>query len=407
MLASAAVRRHRLRSSSLVGLASLLLWGSHLGYVVVHHLHGDARGLLLLGTNHPHPEALRGAALVSGHGYDGQFFAAMATDPFFSNPETVAAMDSPVYRGSRFGMPLLAWLLALGNARTAVFLYQFLCWLGAALLPWVLARWLEDEGASAFWGAPAALFAGVLSSLYGSLPDAAAITLGAAAVSRYVHRRPGTVTLLVMATLVKETSLFVAAPLAFTALRERRLRLAAEMVLVPLAPLLAWRLWLVAKVGGGPAGDGRENFGWPFTWVPAKLGQPLDPSEWATLAALFLAVAGVLVLSRDFLRWRAPETCYVAATLVAAFLTKHVYLPNWFNHSRVSIAVATFAVIVGESRRRAWERWVFRLVVMAWAVPTVLLIPEWVVGYAAILILAWFVQRGGPVARASTDARTA
>ena len=381
------------RRLTMVGLIALLFWGAHVGYVVLHHLHGDARGLLLLGTAHTHPEAMRGAPLVEGLGYDGQFFAALATDPFFSRPETAAAMDSAFYRGSRVALPLIAWLFAGGQDRLAVFIYQLLCWVGAALLPWVLARWLEDEGRSPFWAAPAALLAGVLASMYGSLPDGAAMALCAAAIWLYRSRSWGTVPLLVLAALVKETTLFIAAPLALTAVLERRLRAAALIALVPAAAAVSWRAWLLARLGGGLAASGRENFNWPLIWLPEKLSRPLDMSEVAALLALLAATTAAATLLPSVRRWEAPEICFAASVLVALFLSVHVYLPIWFNHSRVLLPIPALAIVVGERRTQAWQRWFFRLLPLLWIVPGLPLLGPWAAAFAVAVALAWWLSK--------------
>lgn len=386
-----------------MGLAALLLWGTHVGYVVQHHLNGDPRGLLLLGTAHSHPEVLRGAPLVEGLGYDGQFFAALAADPFFSRPETAAAMDSAFYRGSRVGLPLVAWLLGAGSARAAIFIYQLLCWVGAALLPWVLARWVEDEGGSPFWAAPAALLAGILSSVYGSLPDGAAVTLCCSAIWLHRSGRRGVVPLLVLAILVKETTFFLAAPLALAALRQRQPRRAALIALPPLVAAVAWRAWLLVRLGGGPGGSGRENFDWPLVWVPAKLARPLDLGEAAALAALLLAIVAAVALLPSLRRWEAPEICFAASVLVALFLSRHVYLPNWFNHGRVLLAVPALAIVVGERQQSAWRRSLLRLLPLLWTVPAVALVWGWTVAYGAAVAIVWWLFRGAPTGPATAS----
>ena len=106
-------------------------------FIAAKRYGGDMRGFLDLGQNIPHPSALADAPKPSLDGYDGQFYVALATDPLIRHRETGESLDNPAFRGSRAMIPLLAWILAAGNAGTAVYTYELLCWaLGCAAIFW-------------------------------------------------------------------------------------------------------------------------------------------------------------------------------------------------------------------------------------------------------------------------------
>ena len=155
--------------------AAFLGWGFFLLIVADGRYAGDIRGFLCLGEDMPHPGALAAAPKTSPDGYDGQFYAALAMDPFMRNHDTVAALDNPAFRGSRMMIPLLAWILSLGNAGVAVYIYQFLCWgLGIAAI-FLVARMLSEDGRSPAWALILIFGGGLVASFVRTTPDAATV----------------------------------------------------------------------------------------------------------------------------------------------------------------------------------------------------------------------------------------
>ena len=386
----------RLRGSTLVGLAALLTWGIALPYGVHRELGGDYRVLLHLGTLHAHPEVLQGAPRVPGHGIDGQFFAALATDPLLLRPETPGMFDAPYYRAGRIGLPLLAWIVALGRPGPAIFVYQLLCWGLGALLAWVLARWLEDEGHSPLRAAPAALFGGVVASMFTSLPDAAMATLVAFALWRHAIGRRGALPALVLAVLVKETAAIAALAIAASELRDRRFGRALRFGLLPVLAILAWRGFVLLRLGTPPTNPwqitGQAAFAWPLAWAATKLSMPFDWMEAVALAGVGLGFLGTVALVPSILRARAPELAYGGFALLGLFLSRHVYLPHWWNHARVLLALPALAVVLAERQPPGWRRFLLRVVTLSAAVVGAPWLNVWGLGFLAVLMAAWFVR---------------
>jgi hypothetical protein len=329
---------------------------------------GDIRGLLCVGEEAYLPAAFETVPRSGPSGYDGQQYAALATDPFLRDFDTTRAFDAPVYRAGRILVPLLAWLLALGHASPAIVAYQLLCWgLGVAAV-FVVARWLAAERRSPWWALPLVCSAGLAAALIRSTPDAAALALMLAAL--FLHARARFVPALVMAVaavLARETSYLAALAIALEELWRRRVARAAAFFLIPLVPLAAWHLYL-RSVLGPPRPSGVSRFTTPFAWVPEKLPVVFAASgiSWqevfGLLAIAATTVAFILVASRPT-TWAAPELAFLAFGGLGLVLTDRVYVETW-GYARILIALPFLAALVAERQRSAWRRWSVRSVAL-------------------------------------------
>ena len=312
----------------------MLFWTLVVVVLACGHYAGDIRGLLCVGEEAYLPAAFETVPRSGPSGYDGQQYAALATDPLLRDFDTTRAFDAPVYRAGRILIPLLAWLLALGHASPAIVAYQLLCWgLGVAAV-FVVARWLAAEGRSPWWALPLVCSAGLAAAMMRSTPDAAALALMLAAL--FLHARGRFVPAVVMAVaavLARETSYLAALAIAFEELWRRRVARAAAFVLIPLVPLAAWHLYL-RSVLGPPRPLGVSRFTTPFAWVPEKLPVVFAASgiSWqevfGLLAIAATTVAFILVASRPT-TWAAPELAFLAFGALGLVLTDRVYVETW------------------------------------------------------------------------------
>jgi hypothetical protein len=298
----------------------------------------------------------------------------------------------PSYRATRIGLPLLAWALALGDAGAAIFVYQLLCWVLAAFCVWVVARWLEDEGHSPWWAAPLIFCSGIVTSIYSSLPDAAACTLLVLALWLHSRERRGAFLIVAISSLVKETNLIAAAATGLSDLRSRRYRRAALQLGVPVAAVVAWSIWVRTRPGF-QAFDVNANFGVPFAWIPEKLSQSMDALEIMGLAGLLLAVIALAALLPSLREWTATTFTYAGMVIMALFLTRMVYIPIWWNYTRVLLPLPVLAVVLAERERVAYRRWLLRAVPLAWGGIGAALVYRWAAGMALVLLAAWILWR--------------
>lgn len=341
-----------------ITVAVALAWA--LAIAVISH--GDLRALLLLGEGFSHPASLSGAPVFAGTGYDGQFYAALATDPLALRGDTPRHLDAPRYRAGRIGLSLAAWLLAGGDGRVAVLLYQLLCWAGAILGVWVAARWLQEDGVSPLWALPLGASAGVAASILRSLPDAAAVSLVMAGLWLHRRARRGGIAVLAIACLVRETSLVAVAALALHEALNRRFRVAAAAALVPAAVLVAWRLWVASRPGmGGTLGLG--NLDWPMAGLVEKLGRPVAPIELVGTVALLLAILAAAALRPP---WTPAALAYAGYAAMAACLAFSV-AEEVYAYARVTAFLPLAACVLASRARSTAGRWALRAVPLAYA----------------------------------------
>jgi hypothetical protein len=226
-------------------------------------------------------------------GYDGQYYAALATDPLLRNAGTARALDTPTYRATRIGVPFLAWLLAFGQPRAAVVLYVLIIWgLGLAAV-YFAARWLGLEATPCPWAALLPLAGGLAASMIRATPDIAAtgLILGALLLHRGGKNAPA-LAVLVMAVMTRETSLIAAGAIALIELRDRRFVRAALFTAMPGLALAVWQLYLRSR--GLPWHDaGAGNFRAPFASLLAKGAAVLQlrfDDAWPELAGVAAVV---------------------------------------------------------------------------------------------------------------------
>jgi len=333
------------------------LWLVALGLIAAVRYDGDFRAMLCLGELVRHPAALDGVSRNSAHGYDGQYYAALATDPLLRRAETIGYLDAPAYRATRVLVPGLAWSLSLGDARAATHLYLWLTW-GLSLAGiGIVAGWLHGDGRHLGWIPALAVSAGLVISMVRATPDAAALALLLAAL--FLQHRGRTwwaVAALAAAVLARETSLLALPPMAWVELRQRRRAAAVAMLAVPAAAFLAWqsRFWFLF----GLHAEGTGNFSAPFSWLPAKLARAAADGggvNWMELWGLLAVAASMACLVALLLRPRelgAAEWTFVAFAVLGVFLNEKIY-GEAYSYARVLIALPFLAVIsLGRQRGR-------------------------------------------------------
>jgi hypothetical protein len=371
----AAVRWARPRPALVLGVLAVLCWGWVVLGVARQDFDGDLRGLVHFGERFGTAESFPGAPVVGPSGYDGQFYAVLATDPFLTRPETLEALDTPAYRAARILVPLLAWALALGRPEAAVWTYMGICWLLTLGTVPLAARWLEERGASGWWAALLVTNAGLAAALVRVTLDGAALFFLLLALAAWRRERTGWSALAATAAaLTREVFLLGGLALAAVELRRRRWARAAALGIPPVLALALWRL-RVAAVTDADADPVEKIFALPFRWVPAKLArmQELQASQpqWllpevAALVGVALAVAAaVRLLPRA---GRDPAALALAGFAgLALVLSAQVY-EEIYAFARVLLPLPVLALgLSGEPELSGAARWWFRAAAVPWA----------------------------------------
>ena len=272
------VRVSRWRWAALLCVATLLSLFVLRTYVNVYDTRDGWTKLIWFGSDHAAASLPRlqqtphyvNPAPWARYGYDGQYYAQLAIDPSLRDPALAHALDGPVYRARRIGLPLLASCLGGGQPGRALQAYalgNLLCWF---LLLGVLAVLFRPwTGQQLLCLSTAVVSYGIIVSMdraLTDLPAAALIFLGVMA-GRWQWGRSSA---LAAAVLTRETSLlavggFVEWGLAW---RSRHWQRDVALLAVVTVPFALWLVYVNARfahVQSAPMDTGATgNFSLPL-----------------------------------------------------------------------------------------------------------------------------------------------
>ena len=300
-------------------------------------------------------------------GYDGQFYAQIATDPLLKDPATDQAMDDMPLRARRIVFAWTAYAAGVGRPwwiLQAYALQNVVCWIALSLL---LLRWFEPGSTrmAALW--MATLFGGgLLWSVRFALLDGPSLLLIALAVMAVERGRSwlGS-TILAVASLGRETNLLAASILPPPAWSwQAGARTALQAVLV-IAPLVIWFDYLYSLyrdriyTSGGTMSLPFSGLAWKASSVwgdvtAIGLAAFLRPS---VLTLLSLIVQAGYVVAR--LEWKNPWwRLGIAYAALLPFLGRPLWEGEPATAMRVMIPLAlAFNVLLRDCRdpRRFWS----------------------------------------------------
>jgi hypothetical protein len=357
---AAAMRRWPDLAVSGVVALSVFLWVAMLITAAQVKFGGDLRGLLFLGERFYHPPALADVPRVGRVGYDGQFYAAIATDPFLRSPETLKSLDAPAYRATRILVPMLAWFVSLGHPRAAVIAYQWLCWTLSIMAVGVVAMWLRRRGGSPWCALLLVANAGLVTAMFRTTLDGAAVCFVVAALWLAGQARHGGGLVAAAAgNLCRESSCIVPLVLAVRQLRERRYRWALGYAVIPFIPVIAWQAYL--QVVWHPNLRLPASVTVPVVALAGKVaallrgGNLLFSQEfWGTLAVCLTVAAGVAVAVRRG-RFEPDRLVFIAFAVLALFLAPRAYA-DAYGFSRHLIVAPFLAVPLAAGEPSRWLR---------------------------------------------------
>jgi hypothetical protein len=293
-------------------------------------------------------------------GYDGQFYAQMATDPLLRNPATDRAMDDMPLRARRILFAWTAYIAGVGRPwwiLQAYALQNVLSWIVLSVL---LLRWFEpgNRRKTALW--MATLFnGGLIWSVRFALLDGPSLLLIALAVMALERGRSWIASsVLGIASLGRETNLLAASILAPSRWSWSAAAKSAMQVVVVMVPLVIWFDYLYSLYRDRIYTSG-STISLPFAGLAWKAGIVWTDAAarglraFATASALTLAsvmVQSVYVLARP--AWRNPWW-----RLAVAYVTLLPFLgwPLWDGEpgtvARVMIPLAlAFNVLLRDCR---------------------------------------------------------
>lgn len=272
-----------------------------------------------------------------GVGHDGRFFFAQANDPLLLEPEVHAAvLDRPTYRSQRVLFPLLAGGLGLLPPWGVVWGMLTLSVASIAVGTFATALVAVGMGASPWWGLAFGLNVGVVSELMVGGAGHLAFALVMFCVAALQRGHSGwSVTALTGAVLTREVLLLSALGVGVWLWMCAKRESALWHVLIPLSAVVAWGLYVRARLDWVTGASEVQEIGLPFVGlVQAAEFWPEFPMNMA-VGIVVLVMLGLF--ARRFLRSRWLVG-YVAAGFVplATLLTRQV----WFSYYDITRAVA-------------------------------------------------------------------
>ena len=253
-------------------------------------------------------------AFSPGGGYDGQFYAQMATDPFLRDPEIDRSLDQAPFRARRILFSWTAYVGGFGKPARIVEAYavqNIVCWFALGFL--ALYWFPPNTGRHATLWVATAFAGGLLWSVRAALADGPSLLIIALGMLAVERNRPWlSAALFGIGGLGRETNvLATAAQLEIKRTWGSIWRLALQLALIAL-PLLIWFDYLYSMyrsrmfTAGGIMAAPLEWFLWRWQAVVsdvAAAGWWAD-ARFSLLILVSLAVQALFIAVRP--RWKDP-----------------------------------------------------------------------------------------------------
>ena len=338
--APASRRGEALRAVGLPAVAAALFATVFVVRRVVSVESGDVSGNVLIGRLNAPGRVPGDLSVLSGPGYDGQFYYRLAVDPFHLDGLTNGIrIDSPV-RLQRIGYPFLSWLLSGGQSSVVPFALVLVNVLAVGALAGLGAALACSYGRAPAWGLLFGVFSGFVVTLARDLTEllAAALVVGALLALR--RERPVTAGIVLAgAVLTRETALILPVAVLLASLRGGRWRAGfrpRRADLVWLLPVIAYVLWQGAVrllTGHLPARAEHDNLSVPLVAaarsVAKAFGQaPLHDVVFVFAVAALVILVVIVVLAAARRPGRVPRPVLYAfglSTVLTASLSRNVW----------------------------------------------------------------------------------
>lgn len=339
-------------------MSCALLWQA---LTVRYHYAGNWTALSYTGDRFPPPPSLRQGTYLfkDSFGYDGQFYRYLAHDPFLQRGYA-SYMDNARLRSRRILVPLLAWLLALGDDARIDPMMRLVVLLSLFAGVWWCAQWLVHRGRSPAWALLFVLTPAAISSVDRMLVDATLLALftGFLYFSETGRWWPAYFAAMA-AMLTRETGLLLVIALAlFWILKKEFLR--AAVFSTAALPALAWYAFIHLQLPASPG----PSFSWPLVgFVHRLFWRRQHPDHLLSLLmqafdlAALAGFAASLVLAVVFVR-RAKIGPGEIAVLLFAALAITISSPDWmveaYSYGRPTSPLLLFVAL--EAVASGW-RW--------------------------------------------------
>lgn len=238
----------------------------------IDHYGGNVSSLILAGqrgvTQNPGVVGHHVVVFRNIEGYDGFAYYEVAADPFLRHP----LMHDP-FRYQRIGYPLAVWAVSLGRREwrpLAMAVVNIAAVLAIAYLSGLIVITV-GAGTSLWWALAAAVNPMLIIGVEYDLAEPLLTACCLLALLLYLrHRIVATTLALACAMLTREAAILFLLPLLAGELIARRFCNAALLIL-SVAPYLAWQAVLARVLGSSGLGTSKGNFDLPLVGIGAVL----------------------------------------------------------------------------------------------------------------------------------------
>ncbi|MBI5723137.1 MAG: hypothetical protein HZA50_04200 [Planctomycetes bacterium] len=383
--------------------AGLAILGLYMVFVIARLAwHGwDASVFVCAGANCSDPSAVPKGLTVRPNtdGYDGQFYYAMALDPFSDEKVTHGiTFDNPAYRHQRIGYPVLCRLASFDRPELLPWAMIGVNLFWMFVVGWAGGRFAASAGFNWRWGLLAGLWPGFMVSLGRDLTETQETALLLAGLLAWGAGKRGAGAIIFSAAiLTRETAVLV--PFALGAyqlwllIRGQKSRKPDDpsappasrirpilWLFIPAGIFVGWQLWLHHIYGyWAPASHSTDAD--PVCLVPfldlirfsidgfpfRPLSDTLAPSFMSPAAAagaywiyslfFLLAIAALAVLAG--IAWRkskvspAVKAAWPMLLAIAAVLGKNTWVagPSGFPRMLLAMATVSCILLIGSSKK--------------------------------------------------------
>lgn len=324
-----------------VALAAAAAYALLLGLFVIAHK-GDPGSLVCADPARIGKAPLEVVKVGFGQGYDGQFYYAIARNPWRTHSSE--EIDGPP-RHVRILYPALGWLLSGGDRTALLWVLPLVNLVALAGLAACGAHVVQARGLSPWWGLllPAAVGGGI-AALRDLTDVVSACAIAGLLVARLRGWHPALLLLAAAATLFsREQNIIVVAAVLAVTVWERRWSTAAGLVGV----IALWAGWVVAL---------RLAYGtWPVLTTQGNLGLPLSGLRYA-LTHLKPVHSGVITVAINVL-------CLLSLIIQIGLLAYLARLRP--DPALLLVALAGFVLLITTGVSIYEDRWSF-MRVLAW-----------------------------------------
>ncbi|MDZ4857599.1 MAG: hypothetical protein SGI88_01350 [Candidatus Hydrogenedentes bacterium] len=295
-------------------------------------------------------------------GHDGQFYYRLALDPFTDRVTDYGiTLDLPAYRHQRLLYPLLAHVLAFGDAGYIPLCMLMINYFGVCAIAWSGSRLMQLYGLHAGWGLALACYPGFVLALardFNEILAAALVIYALCLVYRQQHW--GAAGIFSLGVLTRETSVLVPVAIGITGIFARVRggpRQAIAPYILPVATGVAWQLYLRYNWGHFAVSD-TGTMGLPFVSFAQSLfaktdfasGQQIAGFVQMLLVAVFAVAAGMAWRSSSARPYeKAAWLVYVG---LACIVSGNVWSEDWSFLRNLWELYAFGAIILATSKSR-------------------------------------------------------